>query len=401
MLKANKQWVRNRLISSSLSNQKWLMESLSYAARQAYFLRDYARLEIIGERLVNLSPRSEHIGRWYLALANRNLWKGDTKELTLELESLADSAPLPVRIIAMGSLTGLQINSNQADKATVNLMLEASNLALKCDDLLSFLHLQTQYSELCSIKGDHLKSLEILRGLKPAVDRLGSFYNITKSVFYNNVAWELLQLGEHEAAACFIKFPLHSIHLSAYPEWQETALEINQAFPKKNNIICPPSQIFQGYFNPGVFEEYLEKRAFFSEPAVRTLPIAKHETEPNLSVYLGNRRFSQILLSQNIDTAQEAMQLFMFGADDFSSSQPEKGTVLFETFFCSNGMYSPICEHSIRLEYLGLFYDLIQEANGINKDKPAPPTPPGSTRMENAETRKTVRWLMPRLEKSK
>jgi hypothetical protein len=217
----------------------------------------------------------------------------------------------------------------------------------------------------------------------------------------NSVAYELFQLGNHDAAKRFASFAVNSPYLKLYPEWQQTALEINQALPEKSRIICPPRQVFKGYFNPAVFEEYLEKRAFFSEPIVRTLPIGEHETEPNLSIYSNHRRFAQILLSQNRDIAQKAMQVFLFGADEFSSKLHEKGTMLFETFFCSTGMYSPVSEHSIRYEYLGLFQDLIEEANALNKDEPAPPTPPGSTRMENAETRKTVRWLMPRLEKLK
>jgi hypothetical protein len=395
MVKTNRQFLNDFIIVSSLSNQKKLIENLSHMARQAYFLRDYARLETIGEGLIELSPRSEYIGRYYCALANGRQWKGDQAKMIKEFEFLSELPAL--RSSALVAIAGSQIALGKPDFGTNRLLWEASKIALSSKDYLTYINTQRVLSVLCSIAGDHEKSLDILRGLQPAVDYLGSHCSIIKSDFYNSVAWDLLQSGNAKAAAYFITPVLRSPYLSVYPEWAETAIEINNALPKKNDFACPPSKIFSGYFNPGVFEEYLGKKAFFSQSVVRTLPIRESEAEPNLTIYSDSRNFTQILLSKNQNAAQEAMQEFLFGADEISARQHGKGMVFFETFFCSTGMYSLIAEHSIRYEYLGLLNDLIKEANGLNKDKPAPPTPPARTRTDKTETRKTVEWLMPKL----
>jgi hypothetical protein len=226
-MKANthRHLVSSFIVSSSFNRYR-LIQSLTIEGRQAYFLRDYTRLKIIGERLVQLSPRSEYIGRWFLLMANRVLWTQYPKELTVELESLAEDSPLPVRAVAMSSLAGISINQGDSTKGTVSLILESSALSLRCGDLPNFIQTQNQLSFLSSINGNHHESLEILRGLEPAVNKVGSLHSYLKTDFYNSVAHELAQLGKHAEAKVFASLVAFSPCLPVYPEWQSNISEI-------------------------------------------------------------------------------------------------------------------------------------------------------------------------------
>jgi hypothetical protein len=244
MVNTNKHLASSLIIFSSFDFHKsQLMESLSCGARQAYFLRDYARLKVIGEKLIDLSPRSEYIGRWYVILANRKLWKEHRGKLIPELESLAHNAPLSVRAAIMSSLAGIELLSGKANQGTVSLILEASKISLKCGDILNFIQLQTQCSEFFSIKGNHLESLEVLRGLQPTVQKLGGLFSVIKSDYYNNVAFELHQLGNHEAAKGFVSYVLKSPHLKLYPEWQQTAKDVFVQKPSRSIVAVKKSNV--------------------------------------------------------------------------------------------------------------------------------------------------------------
>jgi hypothetical protein len=395
MVKTNKQWLTAFLIRSSLS-KKGLIEDLSVAARQAYLVRDFAQLKAIGEWLIDLSPKTEHLGRLFAVMANRNVYSRNSKIVIGEFESLAESAPVFVRAGAMSTLIADDIYFNKTDSSTINLIREASSLALRSNDLLNFVQIQNQLSLLCSVNGDHAQALSILRNLEPSVSQLTGHFPILKTDFYNSVAYELLQIGKVEAAAYFIQPVLKSPYLHAYSEWLETALEIKQATPQKSNLLLPPSQVFDGYFNPQTFQEYQEKRS--AKAKSKVVPIKDQEPESALVIYTGRRRFSQIKFSNTQKVLQKAMHIFLFGSDLISSPIGDKGTMLFEIFYSSGGVYIPIAEHSIRYEYLNIFNDLIREANDLQcSDEVDPDEKP----LKRSEILKTIEWLMPKLENTK
>lgn len=226
MNRASKQWASSFLIKSFLSVE--LKESLLCGARQAYLLRDYARLKVIGKGLVNLSPRLEHIGRYYLALTKSRESREGHELVKTEFELLADS-PIPfIRASGLNALAAGEIILNRATRSTQNMLIESSGLFQRNGDLLGFIHSQSQLSLLCSIDGNHSESLQILRGLQPIIEKIGSQHEVIKSDYYNSVSYELAQIGNHEAAKVFVNIPLNSPHLNAYPEWLETARGIHR-----------------------------------------------------------------------------------------------------------------------------------------------------------------------------
>jgi hypothetical protein len=244
MVNISKHLLSSLIIFSSFDFHKsQLMESLSCGARQAYFLRDYARLKIIGERLIDLSPRSEFIGRYYLALSVGCQSLQGARLIKPELEFLSESPSINIRPNAMTAIAGAEIVLGEATQSTGRLLIEASALSLKSGDLISFIQSQSQISLLCSLNGNHPESLEVLRGLQPIVDKLGGLYGALKTDFYNSVAYELNQLGERTAATRFISSVIQSPYLKAYPEWQETANEIFVKKPSRSTVAVKKSNI--------------------------------------------------------------------------------------------------------------------------------------------------------------
>lgn len=244
MTRAKTKWVNNFLIASSFSDK--LAEALLCDAKQAYLLRDKARLKSIGEKLINLSPRYEYIGRLYVARsAPTERWTKGCEVLSNELESLINDSPFSVRIAALNALCAFKIQSNKMDGALLRVLSEVSALSLKSDNVFNFIQAQSQLSLLCSINGSHQESLEILRGLKPIINYLGSSYEIIRSDFHNSVAYELAQLGNREAAKYFASFVAHSPHLNLYPEWQENLSQIFVKKASRSFVVVKKSNVLQ------------------------------------------------------------------------------------------------------------------------------------------------------------
>jgi hypothetical protein len=225
MTRAHKTWVKNFLISSSLSSKR-LIENLSCGARQAYFQRDYARLKNIGEKFIDLSPRFEHIGRLYRVQGSRDVWDTDSLTISRELESLAEDSPLPVRAQALLLMAAKQIITDKPDATITNLLLESSKIAFACGDIPTFIRSQSQISLILSCDGNHDNSLQILKGLQLVINNLGSAYDVMKADYYNSVSFELFKLGRHEAAKRFAAMVMRSPYLSYYSEWRENLSEI-------------------------------------------------------------------------------------------------------------------------------------------------------------------------------
>jgi hypothetical protein len=360
MVKTNRQFLNDLIIVSSLSNQKKLIENLSYIARQVYFLRDYARLKTIGEGLIELSPRSEYLGRYYSALANGRQWKGDQAKTIKEFEFLSECPTL--RPSALIAIAGSQIALGKPDFGTNRLLWEASKIALSSKDYLTYINAQRVLSVLCSVAGDYEKSLDILRGLQPAVDYLGSHCSIIKSDFYNSVAWDLLQSGNAKAAAYFIAPVLKSQYLPAYPEWQETAVEIAQTTYLKNQ-----SRIFVPYRKPDNVVDHEEFQAMQAkaEAAKAQNELAQIEQEnyeyPCIVVHINNYKFAIVHLSENRGIAGKTIQIYGMSLEELTSRWGDKGTLLIKSFFCHKKEVRFLSEEKILPAHLSHLEELLED----------------------------------------
>jgi hypothetical protein len=360
MVKTNRKVLTDLLIVSSLSKQKRLIESLSLQGEQAYLERNYARLENIGERLINLSPRSEGVGRYYSALADSRQWKISRIEAMTEFESLCDYPS--IRSSAFVAIAGAQIASGKANTGTKLTVLEATRIAMKSQDFLTFINAQSILSVLASINGDHKKSLDILRGLQPIVDNLSSIHGAIKLDFYNSVAYEKLQTGDVKAASYFIRPLLNSRYLSAYPEWQETAVEIAQSIPPKNQ-----PRIFVPYRKPDNVVDHEEFQAMQAkaEAAKAQKEPAQIEQEnyeyPCIVVHINNYKFAIVHLSENRGIAGKTIQIYGMSLEELTSRWGDKGTLLIKSFFCHKKEVRLLSEDKILPAHLSHLYGLLED----------------------------------------
>jgi hypothetical protein len=222
MTRAAKQWTKNLFIVSSLSI-KGLFQSLTVEARQAHLSRDYARLEAAGEKLKEIAPE---VGRYFSALAISRQGYGNKEKALREFECLKEY-PLTYAP-SLTAIAGLQIARGDVDETIGENLLRAAKSALDSKDILTAIQAHSLLSVIQSVKNDHQNSLQILWTIKPMIDRLGRLHDAVRADFNNSVAYELAQLGNHKAAQEFVNISLNSPHLSAYPEWLETAREIHQ-----------------------------------------------------------------------------------------------------------------------------------------------------------------------------
>jgi tetratricopeptide (TPR) repeat protein len=232
MLKTtNKQILRNLFIfSTSIAervNQK--IQHLTFQARQAYYERDYHTVAIAGTELVNLSSRSESAGRYFQALALSQQGKSDNEEAQSLFKQLADEASQPVKaasLLALG-IKALTLNNFHEAQILINESLRLAEYH-NCAPLTSVLSKRAM-AAIYSGLGNDKESLLIMKKLMPQIISLGEVFPAYLGMELNNYAYDLCQSGDFITASHIIKNVIQSPFVSVYPEWLETAREIEQA----------------------------------------------------------------------------------------------------------------------------------------------------------------------------
>jgi hypothetical protein len=252
MLKTtNKQILRNLFIfSTSIEervNQK--IQHLTFQARQAYYNRDYCKVTACSQQLMNLSPRSEFAGLYFQALSTSRHGSNKRKETEQVHKMLARDAPPAVQSAAILALGLKAIESNQIDEAK-RLLTEAYQIAVvnHCAPLTA-IQAQIEFSTICSVEGDHRQSAFILENAFPILYQLGEIFPGYLTSQLNNYAYELNQLGAHQKANHIMGSVMSSPYVDIYPEFQETAREIEEAQAKLSPNRLSVSVPEQKYFN--------------------------------------------------------------------------------------------------------------------------------------------------------
>jgi hypothetical protein len=231
MLKTtNKQILRNLFIFSTSIEEKvnQKIQHLTFQARQAYYERNYCKVAQSSEKLMNLSPRSEYAGLYFQALSISQYGSGSTQETEQIYKMLAQDAPPAVQSAAMLALGLKALRSNQLDDAKRLLTESYRTCVVNNCAPITAIQTQSALSNLYSLEGDHQTSALILENLLPDIASLGKLFPAYLGSELNNYAYELSQLGEFQKATQLINSALSSSYASAYPEWQETAREIQE-----------------------------------------------------------------------------------------------------------------------------------------------------------------------------
>lgn len=252
MLKTtNKQILRNLFIfSTSIEervNQK--IQHLTYQARQAYYNRDYHKVAACSNELMNLSPRSEFAGQYFQALSISQHGSNKSEEAEQIYKRLAQDAPPAVQSAAIFALGLNALQSNQLDEAS-RLLTESYKLASASHSApLTTLQVQVEFSTIYSLQGDHQTSALILENALPTMFQIGRLFPGYVMSQLNNYAYELNLLGDYQKASHIMGSVLASPYVSIFPEFQETAREIEETQAKLNPNRSSVSVPKQKYFN--------------------------------------------------------------------------------------------------------------------------------------------------------
>jgi hypothetical protein len=253
--------INNRFILA-LSKVSDSIDYLSYLARQALFTRDYSKLAAISEELINLSPSSESIGQYYQALANLRYGRGERETIAKTLSHLAECPLDQVRAASLVALSAFESFDQKTSQTSINILREASSLALKRNFLITYFQAQSSLSLTASINGDHKKSLKILKELYPAISSIEKRYPQLTFDYLNSIAYELSCTGETEAAHKLITDVVKSPLVRIYPEWIETAEEIRE---KCQHLHATRSKVFAPVKVFTSADEYKEPVNFYFE----------------------------------------------------------------------------------------------------------------------------------------
>jgi tetratricopeptide (TPR) repeat protein len=218
--------------------QDELAVRLAALCEQFYLNRAIEPLTEAAELLASLpGKRAQAAGRYYQALVH--IRQGEHEEAVTLLESVASCEATPkFRARAIHSLGVIHRREGDRTEAA-RLYHQAARLAGK--DPVAIIRAGMTLAELHGSEGDHESSLAHLRAIRPAVElaaRIAPFY---LPGWCNDVAIDLAGLGRLAEARRFAQFAIASPFVRAYPEWLETAQEIEQQAEAKAVLNARPA----------------------------------------------------------------------------------------------------------------------------------------------------------------
>jgi hypothetical protein len=207
-----------------LSSYEQLANRLIRLAEHAHAFRQFDRLKEIGEMLSNLPIKSyQAIGSYYLAVFYNKCGNGDLEKAKGLLTFAADTALPYYRGKAMLSLAAVSAHSKKPD-AELYFFTETLNEALKTSGnvticLSAFQGIAVQKAK----QGYHRQALKDLENILPGIKYASAY---TYFDILNSYAVELGEVGRVTEAINIARIVLASPFALAYPEWQQTAADL-------------------------------------------------------------------------------------------------------------------------------------------------------------------------------
>jgi hypothetical protein len=213
-----------------------LAHNLILMAEAAYIHQDLNAIKEVSELLVNLPiPKAQSAGLWYQVYLQKR--KGQLSEATQNLEELiANRKALPrYRARAIQTLGLIQHESGNLDLARQLYIESAQRIRYEFpQDAITISDSIILYSHVRADQGDIKQSLNELLSIENLIQKLRN-PRLTPT-YCNNVAVGLLENGRIQEAARYSRVACQSPLAFAYPEWQETAIEIEQHVASKNIV---------------------------------------------------------------------------------------------------------------------------------------------------------------------
>jgi hypothetical protein len=223
-----------------------LANRLAALCEQFYLNRQIEPLTEAAELLASLpSPHARAAGNFYSAMVSFR--QGDLARTARLLEAtIRTEGAGKYKARAIQSL-GIIYRRNADDKHASHLYHYAMRLATRGPqpDFVTIIRAGINLADILGCAGDHRASLEHLRAIRPAIEIAARVAPVYAPLWCNEVALDLAGLGRIEEARRFTALAVSSPFARAYPEWLETAQEIEQQAREKaarNRILRPALQ---------------------------------------------------------------------------------------------------------------------------------------------------------------
>ena len=237
----------------------------------AYGRRDAVTLERAGRELISLPiEQAQSAGLYYCAMAVK--WQGRTSDARAMLEAVRG----PYQARALHALGVMHHVAGRVDEATrfYSEVITAS----AGRNAFAIINTQFQVSALKSLNGDHSKALDDLLSLWPVVRVAAKSHPHLWPTLHNELAFELLQLGRVREARQTAVFAVTSPIANQYPEWRETAAEVEAATSQAILVIVPARPTEQQP-QPKVIIRFLvvepSARRRFIKPTIGRAPVIR------------------------------------------------------------------------------------------------------------------------------
>jgi tetratricopeptide (TPR) repeat protein len=202
-------------VLKSVSDFKELGDKLVQVAEYERAFRHYDRVDEIAQILTNL-PLTEHqlIGQYYLGLCefSKGIYAVDV------FEDIAEKSSTKYRFLAMHSLASIERRRGDYD-TELAWLLESLKITPSIQAFRGIAILK-------AIEGNHKAAVNDFERCLPLIRYAGPlpYYD-----FLNSYAVELGEVGRKDEARNVMRVVLASPFALAYPEWQQTAADLQSA----------------------------------------------------------------------------------------------------------------------------------------------------------------------------
>ena len=229
----------SRGIAHAADSQQSLIQlahKLLLIAEASYVRRDFQKVKEASELLPAMPlHQAQSAGYWYKAITERR--EGRIIEAAQRLNHLlTDHRAVPrFRARALQTLGTIQYRSGHFEDAR-QLYIESSRYISResSQDVYTFSYSVILHNQVLADEGNTGQALRQLLTIEPIISKINN--SLLTATYCNNIAVDLLELGKVKEAALYSRVACQSPLAYAYPEWRETALEIEQRTIQRNIV---------------------------------------------------------------------------------------------------------------------------------------------------------------------
>ena len=203
-----------------IGSYEQLGKRLIHLAEQAHAFRQFDKVQEIGQLLSNIPVKGyQSIGYYFLAVAANNKGNGDQEKARQLYERAAETAPAHYQSKSLLSLAAVAANTNNRDLEMYFYLetIEAGKMNVAVLEALRGIAIYK------AMEGYHDRAVKDLENILPIIKFAPPHIYYA---YLNSYATELGEVGRKSEARNISRIVLSSPFAHAYPEWQETGMEL-------------------------------------------------------------------------------------------------------------------------------------------------------------------------------